>query len=130
MTMPKKGSRTIEVRGQQYRYMLRGHARYEGNCWTRPTLTVEADTEKPGQVAKCEMIYKPTGGQEPDVAEGQKYAKGAVKPRHVKKMVEMALDGGWTPEMNGAPFKVSNQEFGGECDFKPEDEQAERPWGG
>ena len=113
-TMPKKGSRTITVRNRTFRWLLKGYARFWGNTWTKPTLTVQAEEETPGRVMQCVMVYAPTKGREPDPDEGEPYVNTAVLPSHVKVVIEAALDAGWDPDERGVPFKLPERGFGGE----------------
>lgn len=87
MGIPKKGSRTVEVEGRNYRYILK-----ETHVLNKPkeltvTLTVQEDVERPGRVFQAVFAY----GEE-------------VSPKMVREVVQSARQAGWDPAAKGAAF--------------------------
>jgi len=87
MTLPRKGTRTLDVDGRQFRYVV-NKVKDE-----KLSVTVE-DATQPG----CVFNYTWPEGH-------------SVYPSDVKVNVQAALKAGWKPENKGPAFRLSEVHF-------------------
>lgn len=101
MTLPKKGSRTIEVDGVPLRYVVSMSMAGEAGLFPLH-ITVQSATGR-GRLLRA---HGPTTRDRwldfPEVERAEKYA--TLKPGDVAAVVRLARAGGWDPEEIGAPF--------------------------
>jgi len=120
-TLPRKKSRSITVSGRVFRWVIKGEARFHGNTWSKPLLTVQAKGKAPGRVMQCQMVCAATGGLEPDLDIGEPLNTAVVLPSDVRKAIEVALKAGWNPEERGGAYRLPDREFGLEEFFRLSD---------
>lgn len=90
MTMPKKGSRTVDVDGKPFRFMSREKTVYApGEDQKELTVTVQEDVEKPGRL----LQFKWPGGH-------------AMTPDDVRNAVRDGVKAGWDPASKGGVFTL------------------------
>lgn len=101
MSLTKKGSRTIVVDGQHYRWTVRKSPSYSQALANTPlTFAVEA-TEKSGNV-----LYVKLARVRPDNWL-QIRSSPPITPAEVARFIRQALQSGWDPAKPGAPFKIT-----------------------
>lgn len=98
MTLPRKKSRSIEIEGRTFRWMLSGRKpRHAGNAYTVATFTAQEDIENPGAVMQAKLQALGRGPfDEPDNGI-EEPLKAAITPRDVTRMILSALIAGWDP---------------------------------
>lgn len=113
MGIPKKKSRRINVRGQDFRWLLGGYTRYWGSSYAHPLLTVQLDDARPGRVMQVQLVCGKVDGMEPDLDAGQPSLRVGVTPKTVAQAIQTALESGWDPMERGAAFVLPEPiEFG------------------
>jgi hypothetical protein len=85
MTIPRKGSRTLDIDGRKFRFMVKP-VRDEDL-----SVTVQEDVEQPGRVMQ---FHWPEGH--------------SVYPSDVAETVRDALKNGWDPSAKGSAFRWGN----------------------
>lgn len=87
MSLPKKGSRLIEVNGVKYRWRTSGND-YGINCFVE-------HSETPGQLLRRIFPYvKRANGEQV-----------AITSADVAALIDYGLSEGWTPQKNGPMFE-------------------------
>jgi len=107
MGMPRKGSRKIEVNGEQFLWRVRGDAYSKqwvsGLSPIHLTLTCQRDEERPGCVMQATLrTLNPPDG-DPDIAEGH---RATLHPSEVKQIIAHAVSKGWDPSERGSAFQL------------------------
>lgn len=109
MGMPRKGSRTLEVNGEQFLWRVRGDAyshRWLGASPVVLTLTCQRDEGKPGRVLQTTLksLNPPTGTPDTDA-----WHLATLHPGEVKQIISHALSKGWDPSERGGAFQLRPQ---------------------
>lgn len=99
MTLPSKGSRTVEYEGCEYRWHVRRKPTYgQGALGANMTVGIERSTESSASVLHVRLsIDRPDNWVAPH--------QTALKPAHVKEMIAQALAAGWNPTEPGPAFE-------------------------
>ena len=98
MAIPKKGSRTVTVKGVRYRWCIRGKPTYcEAAFADRFSVAVER-IESP---SRCVLLLA-ADFPRPDNWLG--HTSKTVTPRMIAVSIEEALAQGWQPEHTGSAF--------------------------
>jgi len=102
MTIPKKGSRRLEVGGTTYAWRIRKSPTYaQGAFATSMTVAIEATAETRGTVLVVDlMISRPDNWLRPH--------KTAVTPSLVRHLILRGLDAGWRPSVPGAAMRLEH----------------------
>ena len=106
MTLVKKKSRAIEVNGVSYRYQVSTtRIDVDGNFSLNVTVQLEHGV---GQVLKVEgLITRHYWLDGPMVAAGvDRRNYPALMPKHIAKLIKLALSDGWDPELSGPPHDL------------------------
>ncbi len=94
MALARKGSRSIAVGDQKFRWVVSPDSGY--------MVLVAELADEPGQRLEAQVNYSHTDALEQDVV---------VTPSVVRCAIELALLEGWRPEARGLPpFRLSNSE--------------------
>lgn len=89
MGIPQKGSRSIEVDGRSYRYLIK-ESHIEGHKDQKElSVTIQEDAEKPGNVVQFRVGYG-----------------AALTPRDIEYNIREAQKRGWNPSRRGSAVKV------------------------
>jgi hypothetical protein len=110
MTLPKKGTRTIEIDSMRFRYVISRSATLEFGLFSL-NLTVQIESGR-GRILKAEGIVTRDYWLDcPKTESADKYM--IMKPGHVAAVIRRARTCGWDPEGNGTPFHltVTSSEF-------------------
>lgn len=95
MSLPKKGSRTIEIETGNYRWLIRKKPTYDqGLAWSTMTVAIESMDED----ARSVLIVH-TGIYRPD--NWVKSNQTAVTPGVIRKMILAAIEDGWEQDKSG-----------------------------
>lgn len=91
MALPKKNTRTIDIEGKVYRYLIKStstdaHSYLEQDK-KEITITVQEDCDKPGNLLQMRL---------------SNYA--ACTPKNVRNIIEQSILAGWEPGIKGCPF--------------------------
>jgi hypothetical protein len=97
MAIPKKGSRTLTVKGVRYRWRIRPKPTYCEGLAYRFSVAVER-VDPPAR----SVLMLAAGFPRPDNWLG--HASKTVTPRMVAASIEDALAHGWQPEQAGSAF--------------------------
>lgn len=98
MAIPKKGSRTLTVKGARYRWRIRGKPTYcEGAFACRFSVAVE----RVAPPSRCVLLLA-ADFPRPDNWLGR--ASKTVTPRMIAASIKDALAYGWQPEHAGSAF--------------------------
>lgn len=92
MGIPKKGSRSLEVDGKKYRYLIKETHIPDHRDQKELIVTVQEDTPKPGRVLQFKETY------------GFPVTKG-----HVGEAIREAIKIGWNPSERGVPFPLATE---------------------
>lgn len=102
MSLPKKGSRSVEVDGVRYRWLIRRKPTY-GQAIGESGLTVVVELEEPGATLVVELdVNRPDAWIEP--------GQISVTPRDIALFVRAGLARGWTPALAGKTIKLRSSE--------------------
>lgn len=95
MTLPRRGSRSIVVRGRTWRWYIRHKPTYWQEVFLDPmTVAIEsAEPEVRGLLLVELDVCRPDHLIWPDHA--------PVTPAHIRRIIESAPDAGWVPEEGG-----------------------------
>ncbi|MFG3684170.1 hypothetical protein ACGF5H_29140 [Micromonospora chalcea] len=98
MALNKRGSRSIVVGGDRYRWLVRRKPTYsQGLVWSPLSFAVEwAD------LADCATLVVRLASPRPD--NWMSAAASPVLPSLVASAIVQALERGWQPERPGSPF--------------------------
>ena len=88
MGIPRKGSRTVEIDGQDYVFIVREKNIEDHTDQWELQVTVQRDEERPGRVLQF--------------TEGYGFA---VTPEYIRTTVRDAIKAGWEPGSRGAAFR-------------------------
>ncbi len=104
MGMPRKGSRKIEVNGEQFLWRVGGSTRYTKETPVILRLTCQRDEERPGRVMQATLRsiveiddYLLEHGQH----------RATLHPGEVSQIIAHALSKGWDPAERGSAFQLS-----------------------
>ena len=99
MTLPAKGSRTIEHEGRQYRWHVRRKPTYgQAALGAQMTVGIELCAENSPSILHVRLsIDRPDNCIAPH--------QTALKPAHVKSMIAEALAAGWNATAPGPAFE-------------------------
>jgi len=107
MGMPRKGSRTLEVNGEQYLWRVRGDEYSKqwvsGLSPIHLTLTCQRDEEHPGRVMQVLLKSRNPPEEDPDIAEGH---RATLNPSEVRQIIAHARSKGWDPSERGSAFQL------------------------
>lgn len=94
MSLPKKGSRTIEIESGNYRWLIRKKPTYhQGLGWSTMTVAIESTEESSKGVLLVDTrIFRPDNWVKPN--------QTAVTPGVIRKMIIGAIEDGWDPKSN------------------------------
>jgi hypothetical protein len=100
MAIPKKGSRTVRVGDDDYRWRIRKRPTYSQGAFESPmSLAVELCTQEAASVLVVNLrVSRPDNWIGPH--------QTAVKPAMVRDMIGKALAAGWHPAGAGKPFEL------------------------
>ena len=101
MSIPKKGSRTIRVRGKQYRWLRKGRTRYYGDTPQHLHLAIQIDEGFRGRVLLADLHTN-----SPCVEDGMHMHVATLYPKDVEAIILAALDNGWEPSERGIAFTL------------------------
>ena len=100
MSIPKKGSRKINVNGTEYRWSIRKKPSY-GQAINESNLTAAVELyDNP-----CSTLIITFPFLRPDSWISP--SKKQVTPSDIKDLIEKALSKGWTPALNGKTFDLT-----------------------
>ncbi|REJ93574.1 MAG: hypothetical protein DWQ34_10375 [Planctomycetota bacterium] len=99
MTIPRKGSRPIEVDGVKYRWRIRQRPTYMQGVLDHPlNLAVEIDDDpKSSLIVELAQSHPCNWLGDPAVP---------VTPSQVAGHIRQALDAGWQPQSQGSAFRL------------------------
>jgi len=103
MSLPSKGSRKVTVRDLEYRWHVRKKPTYgQAIGQTSWRVAIERSATESGSTLIVNL-----GLRRPDnwIAPHQT----GLHPRHVRAMIEQALDAGWDPGTPGSAFEIQYQ---------------------
>ncbi|MCR9172693.1 MAG: hypothetical protein NXI10_09390 [bacterium] len=102
MSLPKKGSRIIEIETGTYRWLIRKKPTYDqGLGWATMTVAIESVKEDEKSVLLVNTgIYHPDNWVKPN--------QTAVTPSVIRKMILAAINDGWEPGASG-PYQFNYQ---------------------
>lgn len=93
MSLPKRGSRRVEVDGRAYRWLIRKAPTYSQGVYMEP-MTVAVQAEDGRGVLHVDLaVSRPDNWIDPH--------QTAVTPHVVRLIVRAAQDAGWRPEADG-----------------------------
>ena len=92
MGIPRKGSRTLNVNGKPYRYLVKQTTIPDHADQKELSVTVQEDVEKPGNV----LNFRAPFGH-------------PVTPEYVREIVQEAFSKGWVPSARGAAFQLKEE---------------------
>ena len=98
MATPKKGSRTVTVKGVRYRWRIRGKPTY---CEAAFADRFSVAVERVGPPSGCVLLLA-ADFPRPDNWLGR--TSKTVTPRMIAASIEDALAHGWRPEQDGSAF--------------------------
>lgn len=99
MGMPRKGSRKVEVDGEQFLWRIGHNTRHYGDAPMVVTLTIQRDEERPGRVCQVTLRSKRIKG------DPRYYGhKASLNPQDVRDVISRALKRGWNPSERGSAF--------------------------
>ncbi|NBD12508.1 hypothetical protein [Corallococcus silvisoli] len=102
MSLPRKGSRRIEVDGAEYLWHIRKHPTdAQAACATPMHLAVQARVEGPRRVLVVEL-----GVSRPD-NDGMDPHQTGISPSMVREIIRWARTAGWEPLGAGPPFALT-----------------------
>jgi hypothetical protein len=105
MGMPRKGSRKVEVHGEQYLWRVGGYTRYTNETPVVLTLTCQRDEDSPGRVMQATL--KSVKAKDMDNYELEHgMHRATLNPSEVKQIIAHALSKGWDPAERGAAFQL------------------------
>lgn len=87
MGIPKKGSKSVDVDGRKFRYLVKEVHIQEHNDQLELSVTAQEDVERPGRVLQFRLGYM-----------------FPVSPNWVGLVIRRALKDGWDPASRGIPF--------------------------
>lgn len=93
MGIPKKGSRTTEVDGKPFRYLVREDHIDDHPDQKELNVTVQEDVDRPGNVLQFRWGY----GCE-------------ISPALIRDAVRVAQKNGWSPSKRGSAFTLRDAE--------------------
>ena len=104
MGMPRKGSRKVEVNGENYLWRVGGYTRWHNASPVILTLTCQRDEERPGRVmqAMLKSLAAHPGWERYDHATH----KATLNPSEVRQIIAHARSKGWDPAERGAAFQL------------------------
>ena len=105
MGMPRKGSRKLEVNGEQFLWRVSGYSRYRKETPVVLTLTCQRDEERPGRVLQATLRSLVVGEMDPDAVELGSH-KATLHPSEVKQVIAHAMSKGWDPSERGVAFQL------------------------
>lgn len=102
MTLPKKGTRAVDVGGVTYRWHVRRKPTYAQAIEIGPMCVA---IEQAGDGPRCVLVValgvtRPDNWIDPH--------QTALKPAEVKVIISRALTAGWEPERAGPPFEFDH----------------------
>lgn len=92
MAIPRKGSRALDVDGNQFRFLVkdvRGPTVTENGDPTQVRVTVQEDADHPGRCLQFTWPYKQ-----------------ALTPEDVRNAVRDGMKAGWVPAERGGVFRL------------------------
>jgi len=107
--LPKKKSRPITVNDTKYRWLLKGYDRY-GTAPRVLTISIQEDTEKPGQTLQCSAV----SNQYPKDRAFDYYddnygtCSTSIITSDIRKLILAGLEQGWAPREGNGKFDVKN----------------------
>jgi hypothetical protein len=101
MTLPKKGSRSIEVDGVPLRYVVSMSKAAEAGLF-RINITVQSATGRGRLLRALGLVTRDRWLDFPEVRPVASYA--TLKPGDLAAVIRLARSSGWNPEEIGAPF--------------------------
>ena len=84
MALPKKNTRTIDIDGKVYRYLIKAVSNKDEK---EITIMIQEDCDKPGNLLQMQL---------------SNYA--ACTPKDIRNIVEQSIRAGWEPDIKGVPF--------------------------
>lgn len=95
MSLPKKGSRIIEIESGSYRWMVRKKPTYsEALAWGTMIVAIESIQENARGILLVDTgIYRPDNWIHPN--------KTSVTPKVIREMIQAAIADGWEPLTSG-----------------------------
>jgi len=96
MTIPKKGSRRIQVGENHYRWVANGND-------NTINVTVQLEQGK-GQKLVAYFNYRNLWTPKGDSSFARKFQGRSVTPKSIELIMEWALKNGWEPGAQGKPF--------------------------
>lgn len=92
MSIPRKGSRKINVSGRNFIYLVKESKGYDDVLNMKMvTITVQEDNDRPGRVMQFSVV------------------KGVeVTPSFLSEKIAAALSKGWDPNARGSVFNLSS----------------------
>lgn len=100
MTMPKRGSRTIQVDGHEFRWRIRHKPTYSQMVF-RGSLTIAIERTEPS--SSCILLID-TETPRPDADMAP--TDISVTPSMIADWIRQALQSGWIPDQVGSAFKL------------------------
>jgi hypothetical protein len=103
MSLPKKGSRTLEVGERTYRWYVRKKPTdAQGMAQGSMTVGIELESDGPTRVLVADLrVTRPDNGIRPH--------QTALKPYVIRAIVAQALGEGWQPVGSGPPHQTIYQ---------------------
>jgi hypothetical protein len=89
MGIPRKGSRSVEVDGQKFRFLVKETHIPDHKDQKELSVTVQEDADRPGRVLQFRLPYG-----------------FPVSPEWMKGTVREALKAGWDPKSKGSAFAL------------------------
>ncbi len=97
MSLPKKGSREINVEGTSYRWLVRARPTYTQACQDGPMVAAVEQENTKGATLSIKFKW-----QRPDVAINM--YPNSVTPKLVELCIKSAISEGWKPSESGPAF--------------------------
>ena len=109
MTLAKKKSRAIEVNGVSYRYQV-STTRMDGNGNFSLNVTVQLEQGVRQVLKVVGLITRNDWLDGPMVAvDADRRNYPVLMPKHIAKLIKLALSEGWNPELSGPPHDLHMQ---------------------
>jgi hypothetical protein len=89
MGIPRKGSRSVDVDGQKFRFLVKETHIPEHQDQKELSVTVQEDADRPGRVLQFRLGYG-----------------FPVSPDWMKEIIRQALKIGWDPKSKGSAFSI------------------------
>ena len=114
--MALKGARTIVVRDKTFKWKFKGYGgkqpSHQLGAPPDAKVVVQEEADRPGTPLCVDVTSKHWVSQDVhDMDTGHIRHVASVRPKDVRKLIEVALDAGWKPEARGAFRNVPKTEL-------------------